>query len=255
MKIWTLMENTAEDGFLCEHGLSLYLETGNAKILFDMGQTDGFVHNAQRLGVDLSVVDFAVVSHGHYDHGGGLEAFLQVNHRAKVYLSCHAFGPHYNGQDRYIGLDGALAGSDRLVWVDSDLDLGSGICLVSRMEGNFQTHGLQRMEEGRLVPEDFRHELYLLIQEGERRLCVSGCSHRGICNIVRAFRPDGLVGGFHLMKTDPASRELHDTARILQGTSTVYYTGHCTGQEQFQVLQPILGPQLHRFQAGTVFTL
>ncbi len=249
------MENTALEGFLWEHGLSLYLETGTTKILFDMGQSDGFLSNARLLGLDLAEVDFAVLSHGHYDHGGGLKAFLQVNDRAKVYLSRHAFGPHYNGHSRYIGLDPALADSDRLVWVDDDLDLGGGISIVSGVEGSFQTHGLQRMEDGRLVPEDFRHEIYLLVQEGERRLCISGCSHRGICNIVKQHKPDGLVGGFHLMKMDPVSQELRDTALALKDGNTVYYTGHCTGQAQYEALQPFLGHRLRYFRAGTVFTL
>ena len=79
MKIVTLMENTrCREDLCCEHGLSLYMETGDHKILFDAGQSAAFGENAEILGVNLKDVDFAVLSHGHYDHGGGLGKFLQI---------------------------------------------------------------------------------------------------------------------------------------------------------------------------------
>lgn len=77
MKIYTLIENIPfQDQYIAEHGLSLYIETKNHKILFDFGQSDIFIQNAKILGVDLSQVDIAILSHGHYDHGGGLKIFL-----------------------------------------------------------------------------------------------------------------------------------------------------------------------------------
>lgn len=71
MKFITLAENTCKsEEFEAEHGLSLYIEACGKKILFDMGQTDMFSRNAKKLGAELSDVDIAVLSHGHYDHGG-----------------------------------------------------------------------------------------------------------------------------------------------------------------------------------------
>ena len=103
MRIRVLAENTAKEGFLCEHGLSLLVETdAGRKILFDMGQSDLFAANAKELSLDLASVDTAVLSHGHYDHGGGLSRFLQVNKKAPVYISRYAFGEYYNGQEKYI---------------------------------------------------------------------------------------------------------------------------------------------------------
>ncbi len=104
MEITVLAENTTECNMPVEHGLSLYIEVCGKKILFDMGETELFSENAKKLGKDIGGVDTAIVSHGHYDHGGGLEKFLQINSKAKVYISRYAFEPHYNASGKYIGL-------------------------------------------------------------------------------------------------------------------------------------------------------
>ena len=102
MKIIALMENTAAvPDVLSEHGLSLYLEGKGHRILFDTGQSENFAVNAKRLGVDLAAVDLAILSHGHYDHGGGLKRFLELNQKAPVYLSVYAFEPHFNERHRH----------------------------------------------------------------------------------------------------------------------------------------------------------
>ena len=113
MKIVTLLENTACDAGLCAaHGLSLYIETPKHKILFDMGPDARFLDNAKKLGVDLSAVDIAVLSHGHYDHGGGLRAFCEINSQADIFIHTDAFGDFYAVEEgkepRYIGLDPEL---------------------------------------------------------------------------------------------------------------------------------------------------
>ena len=109
MKLITLMENTTtRDDLVCEHGLSLYIEAGDLRILFGAGQSAAFADNAEKLGVDLSAVDLCILSHGHYDHGGGIARFLEVNDHAPVYVSRHAFGDFYNAEGKYIGLDSAL---------------------------------------------------------------------------------------------------------------------------------------------------
>ena len=128
MRIVTLMEDTAcAPEFACEHGLSFYIEANSQKLLFDMGQTDLFLRNAQALGVKLDEVDAAFVSHGHYDHGGGLAAFLKVNDHAPVYVHEKAFEPHFSRKPegiRPIGLDAALADSGRLILPTGAYDLG-----------------------------------------------------------------------------------------------------------------------------------
>lgn len=260
MKLWTLMENTTcRDDLTAEHGLSLYIEAGGKRILFDAGSSGAFATNAARLGVDLGAVDLAILSHGHNDHGGGLARFLERNKAAPVYMSRWAFQPHYNAEGKDIGLDKALLDSGRVRFAEDRQNLGPGLTLYGCREHPLSypidTAGLTAIVDGREQPEDFRHEQYLLIEEAGRRILISGCSHRGILNIMEWFRPDVLVGGFHFMKTDPASPLLMEKAQCLSQYPTTYYTGHCTGLGQFDALKQILGHKLQYLHTGSVLAL
>lgn len=253
MKISVLMENTAAGpGFRTEHGLSLLIETEGRTILFDMGQSGAFAENAELLGLDLGCVNLAVLSHGHYDHGGGLDAFLKANRHAPVYVHREAFRPHYHGA-KYIGLDPRFSGHPRLVLTDGNLEISKNLFLV-RSSGCGQSPELQTETGGVRLPDDFAHEQNLLIEENGQRILVSGCSHRGILNIAAEFHPDVLVGGFHL-KAITEREKLEQTARALLAFPTIYYTCHCTGTEQFRVMKEIMGPRLSYLSAGDVLKL
>ena len=140
MKLITLMENTSCREDLCfEHGLSLYLETGDHKILFDAGQSAAFAENAVSLGVDLQSVDFAVLSHGHYDHSGGLGRFLECNETAPVYVSKWAFEPHWESDGRYVGVDPALQENSRIRYIAEETGLAPGITLYRLERGPMDT--------------------------------------------------------------------------------------------------------------------
>ena len=115
LKVQVLMENTAcREGICAEHGLSLYLETGRHRLLFDTGQSGRFADNTREMGVALAEAELAILSHGHYDHGGGLSAFLTENDHAPVYVSRHAFEKHGNAAGKEIGLAPELASDPRL---------------------------------------------------------------------------------------------------------------------------------------------
>ena len=258
MIITALMENTAiEDGFLFEHGLSLHIQTREHRVLFDTGQSNGFIANAGRLGIDLAAVDMAVLSHGHYDHGGGLMGFLALNDHAPVYVSRYAFDGFYAGEERYIGLEPALKANPRLVPVGDSLEIGDGLTLFSCNERPrpyvMDSYGLNVLRGDALMPDDFRHEQYLLIQEQGKRVLISGCSHKGILNIMSWFTPDVLIGGFHFMKVDPAGAEhtvLDEAAQVLAQADTQYYTCHCTGLAQYEYLKARMGDQMQYLAAG-----
>lgn len=244
MKIVCLVENTCvNDELQAEHGLSLYIETEQHKILFDMGQTELFAENAKKLGIDLAEVDIAILSHGHYDHGGGLKKFLEINKKAPVYISKYAFGRYYNGTEKYIGLDVRLCESERIVYTENMIEIANGLHLYhcndrvkSYVLGSF---GLNKKIEDVFVPDDFLHEQYLCIEEYGKKVLISGCSHKGILNIVEWFKPDVLIGGFHFSKL-PLDETLGNYAKILDGYDTVYYTCHCTGESQYRFMKRMM---------------
>lgn len=156
--------------------------------------TELFADNARALGIDLAGVDIAVLSHGHYDHGGGLKKFLDINRKAPVYLSRYAFEGHYHGREKYIGLDTELTGNERLVSTGDETVIEEGLTLYScnDCQKTFPSgsQGLHMIKDGAFLPEDFRHEQYLLIKEKGKRVVFSGCSHK-YCGMVQA----GCAGG------------------------------------------------------------
>jgi len=255
MTVTVLAENTTcQEGITAQHGLSLYIETGDVRILFDMGQDDTFLHNAQKLGIDLSKVDVAVISHGHYDHGGGLGAFLQVNASAPVYLHEFAFADYYNGTEKYIGLDQKHKQDPRLIFTKGSRNLSPKLRLTdcNDLYWHCEPWGLNRREGETFVPDAFLHEQYLEVTEGNHRILISGCSHKGILNIAEHFRPDVLIGGFHLNKLEDMEA-LDSIAGRLLSHNTVYYTGHCTGEKQYRELKEKMGCRLKRLSTGMVF--
>ena len=256
MRITALIENTSHRPEIsAEHGLSLHIEANGKTILFDMGQSDLFHKNAEILNLDLKAVDFAVVSHGHYDHGGGLEHFMHINRHAPVYISRYAFGAYYNGTDKYIGLDPALAGDSRLQFTENKYSITDGITLYhdTVITTDFKSNDNLTVKQGEIrTADDFRHEQYLLIEENGKRVLFSGCSHRGIERIVKNFQPDLLIGGFHFSKLPPES--LADVTGFLAQQNTEYYTCHCTGTEQFAWMQKRM-ERLHHLAAGEQVTI
>ena len=263
MMLRVLIENSASQPALAaEHGLSLYIEACGKRILFDAGQSAAFADNAEKLGVDLASVDLAILSHGHYDHSGGLTRFLELNDHAPVYMHRRAPEPHYNGTEKYIGIDPALTESSRIIYTDDMLALGAGLtlctCNAQITDCPASARGMTVRTGEAYVQDSFDHEQYLIIEENEKRIVVSGCSHKGILNIVRWLSPDVLVGGFHFMKLDPAGQDrayLESAAAQLLTHDCIYYTGHCTGEAPCAFLKGIMGERLQAMSAGTVIAI
>ena len=258
MKITTLIENTTRSPDLAaEHGLSLFVEAAGHTFLFDAGQSGAFAENAGKLGIDLRSAQFAVLSHGHYDHGGGMTRFLARNRSAKLYLSENAFGGHFNASGRYIGLDKSLQNSGRLIFTGDEHTIAPGLTLYTCNDRPpvfpIESAGLTEQVGDFLLPEEFRHEQSLLIEENGRRILLSGCAHKGVLNLLEWFRPDVFVGGFHFKGLSPDDPRLTQWGEAMAAYDTVFYTGHCTGTEQYAVLKKILGDRLNALSTGAVF--
>ena len=263
MKITVLIENTACDKELtAEHGLSLYIETSDKTVIFDSGQSEHFAENAQKLGVDLKKVDIAVLSHGHYDHSGGFLRFLEINDKARIYMNENVFGNHLNRTGKYIGVDQKLQKSDRITLTNDEYHIDDSLTLytLNDMTPKYpvDSAGLSVDIGGKISADTFRHEHYLLIEDEGKKVLISGCSHKGILNIENRFEPDYLIGGFHFMDVsmDAKGQErLKEAATELLSYRTVYYTGHCTGAEQFEYMKKIMGERLERIYTGRTISI
>ena len=269
MKITALMENTCKsDSLHTEHGLSFYIEAAGLRILFDTGMSGAFAENAAALGIDLTQADLAVLSHGHFDHGGGLRTFLELNRSAPVYLRKMAFDKHYSQRPDelfYNGLDAALLPNSRFIFTDPFFVINEALSVFSEVpayEPLFASSKTQlEVLNGQLIPDRFLHEQNLVIRENGHYTLIAGCAHSGILNILTRFRelygcdPTCVVGGFHLMIPN-LGKSIPDTEidalalRLKAMKGTVFYTCHCTGKYAYTRLHTLLGSQISYISTG-----
>lgn len=263
MRFTVLCENTSNrPGIAAEHGFSLLIESDYTKVLFDLGQTDVFAANASATNITLSDVDYAILSHGHYDHSGGIKTFLEINKTAPVYVPQLTFGDYYNADDKFIGVDRQLKCHPRIRFCSNFTPLSHGFSLFTcnDLERPFpvSAFGLTESCCNGKMDDRFLHEQYLLIHHKGKRILISGCSHKGIENIVSWFRPDIFIGGFHMMKVDVHHTEgkqyLEHLAANLLKYDTIYYTAHCTGTEQYAFLKEKMHDRLHYLSCGDTLT-
>lgn len=273
MIIKTLVENTSISEKLgSEHGLSLYIETNNHKILFDVGQSDLFLENAKRLHVNIGEIDHLIISHGHYDHGGGLKGFFQENIKANVFIHSLAFGKHYalrnNNEVEYIGLDESLNTNKRIIYTGDSFLINSEIYLFSNIKQRELTpktnSGLLIEDNGQMTDDTFLYEQNLVIEEDDKTILITGCAHNGIVNIIKHFyhikgyMPDYVIGGFHLSSQSVGDEKVETIDKIskyLMDTKAKYYTCHCTGIEPYKQLKTTMGDSIHYLKTGSIITI
>lgn len=211
MKLTVLTENTASRIFSAEHGLSYLISHDDCTVLFDTGHSDNFLRNASLLGINLDdVVDFIVLSHGHWDHGNGLKF---IGNKPLI-LHPDSFKKRYhrNGTQN-IGLDltkDVIQEKFRLIETSKPFQVSGSIFYLGEIPrtNNFESVLTDFVDEQGMddfVPDDSA----LAIIQDEKLIIVSGCAHSGICNICEAAKKVtgiseimAVLGGFHLKKAD-----------------------------------------------------
>ncbi|KEI98337.1 MBL fold metallo-hydrolase [Clostridium botulinum] len=278
MKLIALIENKSNSDLIGEHGLAIHIEYNGKHYLLDTGASDYFTDNALKLGVDLSRVDAAILSHSHYDHSGGYNGFFYINKRANVYVRKEAkelcygkIGPF----KRYIGIPKDILNkyADRFIYVHEDYIINEGVWLISHKTDNLEARGkkahMYRMTNNGLKPDDFHHEQSLVFDTDDGLVILNSCSHGGIDNIVEEVKATfegkkvlAVIGGFHLMGfTGTSSMSIKSEEVEALGNRLVdlgvehIYTCHCTGDPAYKILKKTLGDRVEYFSTGTVVEL
>ncbi len=260
-------------GVATEWGSSFHIKTDDVEVLFDAGSSGRCVDNAALLGINIGAVTLAVLSHGHYDHGGGLRRFLEANQQAKVYMARGAEEGFYAslfGLKRFVGLEDTLFQqfSSRIQFLERTTQLAKGVHAILPLENLYQSprgnRFLFRRGAAGLVRDDFNHELALAVESADEMVLFTGCSHHGIQNVLAAASRDlpqrrirAVFGGFHLVNVPlrlslaESKASVRALGRVLAQSSTdQFFTCHCTGARGYKLLRKACGDKVKYFAAG-----
>lgn len=267
IKAYVLSDNIACGELAGEWGLSIYIEYGERKVLLDAGASGLFVKNARELGLDISAVEAAVLSHAHYDHADGMRAFFKANSRAKFWLrgsaACYKKEKGRRGY-KYIGVSENIMRKyrTRIGFAEGDCEIMPGVTLVPHKTAGLAAVGEKNkmyVRRGRRwFADDFAHEQSLVFDTPDGLVVFNSCSHGGadvVINEISQTFPDktvkALIGGFHLY--DKSEEEVRALAERIKSTGIEkIYTGHCTGQKSFDILQSELGEKAGQLSVGLI---
>ena len=272
VQITTLSENTAGQGeLLGEWGLSVLVETEDVMVLLDTGQTFSVIHNAAILGIDLSKIDKIVLSHGHFDHTGGLRQLLRrigknvdiIAHpdiwQAK-YARRQGEADRYNGipfqQDELESLGGVFQLSSQPVHITKNVMTTGEIPMVTDFE---EMDTVFSVKDGTAwKPDKIMDDLALIVETEQGLVVISGCAHRGIINtlyhvqdITGTTEIHTLIGGSHLVNA--SEERLRKTIAALKDMG-LQRLGlcHCTDLPAASVLAQEFGDKFFFNKAGTI---
>jgi len=262
---------------LTEHGLSIYFETDGLKWLMDVGASEQFYSNAVSMGINIADIDYLVLSHGHFDHTGGLEHFIKVNKKAQIVMSAHIKGKQFYSyrlqSKRDISIDYSIVEQNinRFTFVDSNSKITENVGLICEIPQKHKTpKGNSKLFQSDLDGEkldEFKHEIVLAVESPKGVIVFSGCSHNGILNILEAcskyMNNSNIVaclGGTHLIdcesnninESDMEIKEMGESINRLY-PSMKLISGHCTGTNAQKILSETLGNRYSHFYTGFIF--
>jgi 7,8-dihydropterin-6-yl-methyl-4-(beta-D-ribofuranosyl)aminobenzene 5'-phosphate synthase len=240
-------------GLRSEHGLSFCVESNGSMLLFDTGQSDAVIHNAKQLRIDLSKLDHVVLSHGHYDHSGGLRSVAESGCNFRLITGQGFFAEKYaerNGSHQFLGnnfdKDYLVSKGIPLTTLDKPImEIAPGIFVA----GNFPRANSDEpinprfkiLRDGVFVPDPFDDEVMLVLDTPRGLVAILGCSHPGMRNMLETVRKAfgksiyALVGGTHLVES--ASEGMQASLSYLHETITgPIGVSHCTGKAAMGVL-------------------
>jgi 7,8-dihydropterin-6-yl-methyl-4-(beta-D-ribofuranosyl)aminobenzene 5'-phosphate synthase len=270
MKITVVIEDTAPENLLKEWGLSLHIEYEGKNYLLDTGASSKFLENAEKLNVDISNVDYAVLSHAHDDHSNGMDGFFEVNKTAPFYIREGSAENCYRKEGLEMLYEGIIPGTlnrykDRIVYAGGDYKIADDVYLIPH-----KTPGLEKIGErsqmylkinGEMIFDNLFHEQSLVFDTKKGLVIFNSCSHGGadviikeVANTFKGKEILAMIGGFHLFNTP--SQEVRALAGSLKETGVKnIYTGHCTGEKAYAILAEELGDLVTYLGTGKVFEL
>jgi 7,8-dihydropterin-6-yl-methyl-4-(beta-D-ribofuranosyl)aminobenzene 5'-phosphate synthase len=251
-QIAVLMNDTASAGFQAEHGLAVWIWHAGSRILFDTGQTEALLQNAQKLGIDISSTDAVVLSHGHYDHTGGLAAVLAQAPQAAVFLHPAALSPKFSRKSdgvKSIGIPQAAQGvlkGRRIIWTTQPVSPAPKIFLTGPVPSThpFEDVGGDFYQDPDCqIPDGLPDDQALWLETEKGLLVVVGCAHAGLVNTLDLIsrltggRPiHTLLGGFHLLNA--SFDRIEKTIQALRRYRIRQIAPlHCTGSEALRCLR------------------
>ena len=276
MKVTVLVENTSSEDLKGEHGLSLHIEHNGKDYLIDTGKSGLYLENANKIGVDLSNVNTAFLSHAHYDHSGGFNEFFNINSKASVYLQESCRDKYYykikGPIKKYIGIPkGILEQYDnRFEYLGGFKEIDDGVFICPHSTDGLNARGkrtnMYSKVNGELLVDDFSHEQTVVFEENEELYLFNSCSHGGVENIIEEIKEifpnkeiKAFFGGFHMMGARGVNscvfsqKEVENTAKtILKSSNATFYTGHCTGNVASKWLKEVLKDRFVQLQTGKV---
>lgn len=263
MRITILVDNNTRSTLQAEWGLSLLIEYNGHKLFLDAGTTGIFVENAKTLGIAVGDIEFAVLSHAHYDHADGFARFFAENKTAKCYIrSCCGEDCYDRKKDKYIGIKPGLLEeyADRFVRIDGDLELLPGVTLLPHKTAGLdrvgEKVGMYRYLDGVWVPDDFAHEQSLVFETDKGLVICNSCCHGGADCIIEEVKQTfpgkqiyALIGGLHLYRASDG--EILGLAEKIRETGIEkIYTGHCTGERAMELLTEKIPSAIEQIYTG-----